>query len=139
MYFCLVDQILESTPDRIVTIKNVTAAEEYLQDHFPTFPVLPGVLMIEAMVQAARRLLASRDPALGRHVLGTVKALKYGMFVRPGDAMRVEVFLHKAGDQGTYEFKGSAEVIRPDEKSGEPRPTCVSGRFTLRPLRIEAV
>lgn len=136
MHFDLVDAVLEQSAERIVTLKNVSAAEEYLQDHFPTFPVLPGVLMIESMVHAARRLLASRDPALARHVLCGVRALKYGTFVRPGDAMRVEVTISKVGDDGTFDFKGSAEVVRPDQRPDEPRPQCVSGRFLMRPVRI---
>src|SRR5262249_58553760 len=60
MHFDLVDRVLEQSPDRIVTLKHVSAAEEYLQDHFPTFPVLPGVMMLEAMVQAGRRMLEKR-------------------------------------------------------------------------------
>ena len=59
MHFCLVDRILERSDDRIVTIKLVSNAEEYLRDHFPGFPVLPGVMMLEAMVQAGRALAAS--------------------------------------------------------------------------------
>ena len=42
MKFCLIDQLLECGPNRAVAIKNVTASEEYLADHFPSFPVLPG-------------------------------------------------------------------------------------------------
>jgi len=57
MHFDLIDSVIEKTLDRVVTIKNVSSAEEYLQDHFPTFPVLPGVMMLEAMVQAGRRML----------------------------------------------------------------------------------
>ena len=57
MKFNLVDQILEREENRIVTIKQVSQAEEYLADHFPTFPILPGVMMLEAMVQAASALL----------------------------------------------------------------------------------
>src|SRR5262245_9060147 len=60
MHFDLVDRILEQPPDRIVTLKHVTSAEEYLGDHFPSFPVLPGVMMLEAMVQAGRRMLEGR-------------------------------------------------------------------------------
>ncbi len=138
MRFDLVDRVLECSPERIVTIKCVTGAEEYLQDHFPTFPVLPGVLMIEAMVQAARRLLTARDPSLSRHVLGQVRALKYGAFVRPGDTMRIEVALHKSNEDGSFDFKGAAEVIQPDASPEAPRPTSVSGRFTLRRPRLEA-
>lgn len=140
MHFDLVDRVLElspappSRPERIVTLKNVSAAEEYLRDHFPTFPVLPGVLMIEAMVQAARRLLAARDPALSRHVLGAVRALKYGSFVRPGEALRVTVTLDDDAEAPVFHFKGSAEVVRPGAPDGAAGGTAVSGRFSLRPI-----
>jgi acyl carrier protein len=81
----LIDDVLEQTPERIVVLKQVTRAEEYLADHFPTFPVLPGVMMIETMAQAARRLLADRSPT--PLVLGSVRSLKFGMMVRPtGDS-----------------------------------------------------
>lgn len=135
MHFDLVDRVLEQSPERLVSLKAVSAGEEYLRDHFPTFPVLPGVLMIEAMVQSARRMIEARGNG-SRHVLGSVKALKYGTFVRPGDAMRIEVSLVKVWEGGVFEFKGSAVVIRPDEAPGGERPTCVSGRFTLRPVRV---
>lgn len=152
MHFSLVDTVLElsatgpgapGSPARIVTLKNVSAAEEYLQDHFPTFPVLPGVLMIESMVQAARRLLAERDPALARHVLGSVRALKYGSFVRPGEALRVTVTLDDDSEAPLFHFKGSAEVVRPtnnaepsDPANIAPNPSAVSGKFTLRPIAL---
>src|SRR4051794_13309962 len=51
--FLLVDRIVEMEPDRVVGIKNVTANEPFFQGHFPDFPVMPGVLIIEAMAQAA--------------------------------------------------------------------------------------
>lgn len=135
MRFDLVDHVVELSGERIVTLKNVSNAEEYLLDHFPTFPVLPGVFMIESMVQAARRLAASIDPANGRHVLGGVRALKYGTFVRPGDTLRVEVTLEKSGESGTLEFKGNGVVIRPGG-TAEGAPTAVSGKFSLRPIRV---
>lgn len=72
MKFTLVDQMLECGPDRAVAVKNVTASEEYLADHFPSFPVLPGVFMLEAMVQAARAVLAERG--CQRMMLGEVRA-----------------------------------------------------------------
>lgn len=135
MRFELVDQVIERSEGRIVTVKNVTSAEEYLADHFPSFPVLPGVLMIESMVQAARRLASAIDPSNSRHVLASVKALKYGHLVRPGDTLRVEVTLEKADAGGRLEFKGLGTVIRQGASggAGEP-PTAVSGKFSLRPL-----
>ena len=113
MRFCLIDQILEVTPKRIVAVKNITAGEEYLQDHFPSFPVLPGVLMIETLIQAARNLLAQTDPAGKRFVLGGVRAIKYGNFVKPGDALRVEVEILSRADDGSVTLKGSGRAIRP--------------------------
>jgi 3-hydroxyacyl-[acyl-carrier-protein] dehydratase len=130
MKFLLIDQVLDRTPTSIVAIKNVTAAEEYLGDHFPGFPVLPGVFMLEALTQAARELLKPH----GRLVLGQVKALRYGSFVRPGEALKVEVTLDKTNDDGSFTMKGQASVVRVDG-TGE---TAVSGRFTMRPARIPA-
>lgn len=57
MRFNLIDRVLLREPDRLVAVKCVTQAEEYLADHFPGFPVLPGVMMLETLVQAGRLLL----------------------------------------------------------------------------------
>jgi 3-hydroxyacyl-[acyl-carrier-protein] dehydratase len=130
MRFDLVDRILEQSQDRIITLKHVTAAEEYLQDHFPSFPVLPGVMMLEALVQAGQRLLATRHP--GPLALGRVRALKFGRFVKPGATLRVEVTLHKE-EAGTFDLKGEATLL--DPQGGEPG-VAASGRFTLRPLIV---
>src|SRR5208282_2028845 len=59
--FNLLDKIERISDDRIVGIKNVSLAEEYLADHFPTYPVLPGVMMLEALTQAATWLLHRRS------------------------------------------------------------------------------
>lgn len=130
MHFSLVDRVIEQSVDRIVTLKHVSSAEEYLQDHFPSYPVLPGVMMLEAMVQAARRLC---DDQAAPMVLGQVRALKYGAFVRPGATLRVDVTLHKKNDDGTIDFKGEGTLLEPNATT-EP-PTAVSGRFLLRPVR----
>jgi 3-hydroxyacyl-[acyl-carrier-protein] dehydratase len=132
MKFRLIDTIIERAPERIVAVKQVSLAEEYLADHFPTFPILPGVLMLEAMVQAARSMLA--DEPGQPLVLGEVKALKYGNMVRPGEALEVEVTLHKRNDDGSFACKGSGRVRRAgDAAAGDD--VAVSGKFTLRPLR----
>lgn len=137
MKFILLDDILEQTPDRIVALKQVSLAEEYLADHFPTFPVLPGVLMIETMVQAARRMLGDRGDS--RLVLGEVKALKFGSMVRPGETLEVEVTLLKSLEDGSYACKGIGRVRRlrseENETSLPTGETAVSGRFTMRPIR----
>ncbi len=134
VHFNLVDHVLEQSPDRIVTLKQVTAAEEYLQDHFPTFPVLPGVLMLEAMVQAAR--LLGESMGRPRLVLGGVRALKYGRFVKPGAALRVEITKSKTLDDGRIEFKGEGRLLEPGAAPGAEAPIAVSGKIIMRDLQL---
>jgi 3-hydroxyacyl-[acyl-carrier-protein] dehydratase len=133
MHFSLVDRVLERTPERVVTIKHVSNAEEYLLDHFPGFPVLPGVMMIESIIQAARVLLG--DPRL---VLGGVRALKYGSFVRPGDSLRVEVELGKSNPDGSFDVRAEGFVVTPARgaTSDASPTTAVSGKLMLRPIRV---
>lgn len=143
MRFDLVDRVLEVGAERIVTLKQVSLAEEYLQDHFATFPVLPGVMMLEAMVQAGRRLAEHVGyPAASQPlVLGRVRALKYGRFVRPGAGLRIEVVLIRR-DGDSFEMKGEGFVVEPATSGGhdppaqERRGMAVSGRLTLRPVRL---
>lgn len=132
MRFHLIDDVLEQSADRILAIKLVSLAEEYLADHFPRFPVLPGVLMLEAMVQAARLMLVDRGG--GPLVLGEVKALRYGTMVRPGEAIVVEVTLDGAMPDGTFRCRGTGKVRRPMNGVDAPGETAVTGRFTMRPL-----
>lgn len=134
MHFCLVDRVIERAPGRIVTLKQVTAAEEYLQDHFPTFPILPGVMMVEALVQAAR-LLAEQEGLGRRLVLGMARGVKYGAMVRPGETLRVEVVRHgERGADGSVEFKATGTALTAGGPEGGK--TAVSGRLTLRPVRL---
>ena len=110
MKFNLIDSIVEISDTRIVAAKHVSLAEEYLADHFPTFPVLPGVMMLEAMTQAAAWLLHRRSNfAKSMAVLKEARNVKYGQFVAPGDALIVEVELHKPTDTGAT-FKTSGTV-----------------------------
>ena len=132
MHFRLIDTVLERGSDRAVAIKNVTAAEEYLGDHFPGFPVLPGVFMVEALTQAARAVLEKRG--MPRMVLGEVKALRYGSFVRPGETLKVEVTLDKVREDGSAVFKAQGTVLR-DGTDPAAAETAVSGRLILRALR----
>ncbi|MCH2133897.1 MAG: polyketide synthase dehydratase domain-containing protein [Phycisphaerales bacterium] len=138
MRFELIDEVLELAPDRIRAIKQVSAAEEYLGDHFPGFPILPGVMMLETLVQAARRLLQPGEA--DRLVLGQVKAVKYGAMVRPGERLEVEVTALKRDDQGQWSCKGRGIVHRAEVQNraedGTTEETAISGRFTMRPIRV---
>jgi len=123
--FELIDRVLERSADRLVAIKTVTSAEEYLGDHFPGFPVLPGVMMLEALVQAGRAFAdghAARPQA--NLVLTEVRNVKYANMVRPGQTLRVEVTLRGQAD-GAFDFVGEGKV---DDQ------LAVQGRFRLSPL-----
>jgi 3-hydroxyacyl-[acyl-carrier-protein] dehydratase len=110
MKFNLIDRIEHLSDERIVAVKYVSLAEEYLADHFPTFPVLPGVLMIEALTQAGAWLLHHRSGfARSMAVLKEARNVKYGQFVAPGNALRVEVQLNKPTDAGAS-FKALGTV-----------------------------
>lgn len=99
--FNLVDKIEHLGGERIVAVKYVSLAEEYLADHFPTFPVLPGVMMVEAVVQAAGWLMHHRTGfAKSMAVLKEARNVKYGQFVAPGNFLRVQVDWLKPTDAG---------------------------------------
>ena len=93
----LVDRILELEPDRIVGIKNVTINEPFFNGHFPDFPVMPGVLIIEAMAQVAG-VLVLKEMA-DRHnklvYLAAVEGAKFRRPVVPGDQLRIEMKVGK--------------------------------------------
>ncbi|HRK31687.1 MAG TPA: hypothetical protein PLD59_11465 [Tepidisphaeraceae bacterium] len=110
MKFNLVDKIEHIDDDRITAVKQVSLAEEYLADHFPTFPVLPGVMMVEAVTQAAGWLLHHRRGfSKSMVVLREARHVKYGRFVAPGDWLRLEVEFVKDTETGAL-FRAAGSV-----------------------------
>ena len=149
MYFQLVDRILERRPDGIVTAKAVTAAEEYLKDHFPDFPILPGVMMLEALVQAGRAWAAglAGDEGFGAAerrpmVIAETRQVVYASMVRPGEVLRAEVTCRGRDDDGVFRFQGRGVVCRvggpprgaADGAATESEAEAVKARFSLRPI-----
>ncbi len=123
MRFTLIDHIVElELGKKIVAVKNLSMAEEYLADHFPGFPVMPGVLMLEAMTQSGAWLIRASDNfAHSMVVLKQVGNVKYGQFVEPGQTLTV-----------------TAEIISQNERETrlKARGTvgghlCVAGRLTI--------
>jgi 3-hydroxyacyl-[acyl-carrier-protein] dehydratase len=123
MRFHLIDRIVEVHPGRsLQAVKNLTLGEEYLADHFPTFPVMPGVLMLQTLVEAGSWLLRlSEDFRHSIIVLREVRNIKYGTFMEPGKRMDVGVEWVERQD-GLATFKGKGEM--------EGQPT-VSARVVL--------
>lgn len=111
MRFNLVDRIVEVQPGRVLrAIKNLALGEEYLADHFPTFPVMPGVLMLQTIVEAGAWLLrASDDFRYSVIVLREAKNVKYGSFMEPGMQLAVTAELVERQD-GLAVIKGRGEV-----------------------------
>ena len=91
--FLLVDRIEELETERVVGIKNVTANEPFFAGHFPDYPVMPGVLIIEAMAQVAGVLVLSSitDRKNKLVLLAGVDGAKFRKPVRPGDQLRMEM------------------------------------------------
>ena len=91
--FLLVDRIEELEAERVVGIKNVTVNEPFFAGHFPDYPVMPGVLIIEAMAQVAGVLVLSGIPDRKNKLvlLAGVDGAKFRKPVRPGDQLRMEM------------------------------------------------
>src|SRR5262245_19177588 len=129
MRFHLIDRIDAHEPGKFLRgCKFLALGEEYLADHFPRFPVMPGVLMLQCLVEAGAWLW--RVSTGYRHtvvVLQEVKNVKYGSFMLPGRRMDVAVDVVRVdGDLATFRGKGA------DEEG----PQTVSAQFTLHGYRL---
>ena len=92
--FLLIDRVLEFEPQKsVVAIKNVTMNEPFFQGHFPGAPIMPGVLVIEAMAQAGAVLLLSEleDRHSKLAVFTGIDGAKFRRSITPGDQLRIEV------------------------------------------------
>jgi len=111
--FLLVDRVIELVPEqKAVGVKNVTMNEPFFQGHFPGNPVMPGVLIVEAMAQVAG-VLAFKSGMEGNGVLFlSIEKAKFRKPITPGDQIKFEVqVVHRRG--GVWRFSGVAKV---DEK-----------------------
>jgi 3-hydroxyacyl-[acyl-carrier-protein] dehydratase len=109
--FLLVDKIIEIEPGvKAVGMKNVTINEEFFQGHFPGYPIMPGVLIIEAMAQVAGILAFRSGAYIGKSVyFMSIEKAKFRKPVVPGDQLKFEVnVLQHRGN--VWKFSGNALV-----------------------------
>jgi 3-hydroxyacyl-[acyl-carrier-protein] dehydratase len=121
--FLLLDRVLELEPGaRLLALKNVTLNEPFFPGHFPNYPVMPGVLIVEAMAQASAVLgfrstgTSAQDDNVYLFV-GIDKA-RFRQAVQPGDQLRIEVQLKRAV-RGIWMFTCSASVDGTEVASAE--------------------
>jgi 3-hydroxyacyl-[acyl-carrier-protein] dehydratase len=121
MRFSLIDRVLAVEPGRSITaIKCLSLSEEYLADHFPRFPVMPGVFMLESMTQAAAwTIRLGEDFAHSIVVLRSARNVKYGDFLQPGRTLTV-----------------TAEVLEQDESRTRVKATGRIGDRTSLTARL---
>lgn len=110
MRFLLIDRILEYHKGKFaIGSKDVTMSEDFLADHFPRFPVMPGVLQLEAISQLASWLIfVSRDFKVKGNLSG-LGNIKFRDLVKPGDQLIIEVTFESMDDEGVT-FKANAKV-----------------------------
>ncbi len=128
MKFVLIDKIISFEKGKTLTaIKNVSLAEEYLGDHFPAFPVLPGVLLLQGMVESAGWLVRkTEDFAHSMILLEQARNVKYKSFLAPGSQIRYTVEARTIAENASS-FTGSGVA------DGQ---TIVEARFGLRHFNL---
>ena len=110
--FLLVDRVIEMGEEKVVALKNVTANEPFFQGHFPGQPVMPGVLLVEALAQAGALLACKAtgfDPAKQVIYFMGIDKVKFRKRVEPGDQVLLEVVPLRKG-ASVWKMRGEAKV-----------------------------
>ena len=126
--FSFIDRVDDVHSDGSLTAYyTLTGSEEFLLDHFTGFPVMPGVLILEALKQASRRYLELAEGPGPRWRLSLATDVKFGQFVRPGGKLRVTTRLTKTEGDHRH-FEGRLDLLGP---AGEPAGRALTAAITL--------
>jgi 3-hydroxyacyl-[acyl-carrier-protein] dehydratase len=128
MRFILIDKITELDSGKsIKAVKSVSLAEEYLSDHFPTFPVLPGVLLLEGLIESASWLVREKESfAHSMVLLEQARNVKYKSFMAPGEKIEYNI-IAKTIEENVSSFTGTGI------SNGE---TIVEAKLSLRHFNL---
>ena len=132
MRFNLLDRIIELQPGKCIrAVTTLSPEEDYLRDHFPLFPVMPGVLMLEAMFQASAWLVRkSENFAHSTVVLKAARNVNYANFVEPGQTLTVTADLVKQ-DEHTTTIKAQGSIGEGDVLKDAVKARLILERFNL--------
>ena len=138
--FLLIDRVIDLTPrERIVAIKNVTINEPFFRGHFPGLPIMPGVLIVEAIAQAGGALLLTEveDRAHKLMLFTGIERARFRRPVVPGDQVRIEVEV-KSWRMNAVRMEGKAFVG--EKRVAEATVTCqLVGRGVQQPENADPV
>ena len=123
MRYRQLDEIIELDPgNRIVARRTLRADEEYLADHFPRFPVMPGVMMLEALFQASMWMVRTGDDFSSPHVLlKEARTVKFGDFLSPGETLEITA----------QKFKEDGNLVTTKAQATKGDKVTVSARLIL--------
>ncbi len=130
--FSFIDDVLEVKKGQSITaFFTLKGSEEFLLDHFEAFPVMPGVLMLESMRQAASELWRQSEGTTGAYRLTRVEQVKFGQFVKPGSRIKLSVSF-TGRQQGSADFLGRAHLVNEDQMESS---RALQASFTMTPVK----
>ncbi len=132
-HFCFIDKIIEVEKNKsLKAVYKLDGSQEFLKDHFDGFPVMPGVLMLETLKQAASWLMAwSSDFKEPFSCFSSVSDVKFGQFIKPGSLLQIDVNVIKE-DSPLVVFKGRIDFSQEADQAAIKK--ALSAIFTLKPL-----
>jgi 3-hydroxyacyl-[acyl-carrier-protein] dehydratase len=123
--FILIDSVAQIEGNHVTAFKHITGDEHFFAGHFPDFPVMPGVLIVEAMAQAGAILILSQPAYRGKLAFfGGMDKVRFKRKVLPGDTLRLEVTINKIRSNIGF---ASGQAFVGDELAASAEIICAIG------------